>query len=288
MSFAHQTAACVDIETVPDEEILPPELPQGEFPPLPCHRVVAISMVVAEIVRGDNGSEWFRVSGVHSGGREDFSEAQLLRGFWDWVGRAKPRIVTWNGRKFDLPVLKYRAAVHALAAGHWHTAGDKWNGYTRRYSPDWHCDLGDVMSDYGAARMAGLDLMAKACGFPGKVGGHGSEVAAMVRDGRLDLVRAYCEGDVLNLFALYVRWALLSGLSTPAGHNASMQSLVDVLERERMSRPHLGDFLDKWRASPRPAPMLAEEPFAPPADASLDEAGPDGVPEPCMGQPGRR
>jgi hypothetical protein len=28
-------------------------------------------------------------------------------------------------------------------------------------------------------------------------------------------VRAYCEGDVLNLFALYVRWARLAG-KTPA------------------------------------------------------------------------
>lgn len=71
----------------------------------------------------------------------------------------------------------------------------------------------------------------------------------------MERVRAYCESDVLTLFAAYVRWALLSGRTDPAGHNASIDSLVDCLVRERGTRPHLGEFLDRWQASQRPAPM---------------------------------
>jgi predicted PolB exonuclease-like 3'-5' exonuclease len=82
-----------------------------------------------------------------------------------------------------------------------------------------HCDLMDQLSDYRACASMSLDDVALAIGLPGKIGGHGSEVEAMVRRGEIDNVRAYCEGDCLNLFVLYVRWALLSGRIDPAGHN---------------------------------------------------------------------
>ena len=101
--------------------------------------------------------------------------------------------------------------------------------------------------------------MATAIGLPGKIGGQGSEVAAMVARGEIEQVRAYCEADCLNLFALYVRWALLSGRTDVLGHDASLASLVRCLEGERGDRPHLGEFLDRWRASSRPAPMYVAD-----------------------------
>ena len=87
----------------------------------------------------------------------------------------------------------------------------------QRFAPDWHCDLMDQLSDYRACASRSLDDIALPVGLPGKIGGHGSEVEAMVRQGEIDNVRAYCEGDCLNLFVLYVRWALLSGRIDPAG-----------------------------------------------------------------------
>jgi len=90
----------------------------------------------------------------------------------------------------------------------------------------------------------------------------------MVRNGEIDKVRAYCEGDVLNLFALYVRWALLTGRTDLAGHNASLESLAGCLEVERGDRPHLGEFLDLWRATDQPCPM-----FIPPLPVSASISG---------------
>jgi predicted PolB exonuclease-like 3'-5' exonuclease len=126
----------------------------------------------------------------------------------------------------------------------------------QRFAPDWHCDLMEQLSDYRACASMSLENVALAMGLPGKIGGHGSEVEAMVRGGEIDNVRAYCEGDCLNLFVLYVRWALLSGRTDPAHHNASLQSLIECLESERSMRPHLGAFLDGWRATTRPKPMF--------------------------------
>ena len=87
-----------------------------------------------------------------------------------------------------------------------------------------------------------LDDVALALGLPGKIGGHGSEVEG--------------EGDCLNLFVLYVRWALLSGRIDPAGHNASLQSLIECLESERDARSHFGTIPDRWRATTRPMPRF--------------------------------
>lgn len=172
----HHHLTCLDIETVPDEDALPPGTDLAAFQKLPFHKVVAISMVEAEIVRNAaDRTEWFRVTDVRSGGREDFGEAELLKGFWAYVARRRPRVVGWNTRGFDLPVLKLRAMVHGIPADHWHLAGDgRFASYGYRYNADWHCDLADVLADHGAARMIGLDDMARAMGLPGKIGGHGS------------------------------------------------------------------------------------------------------------------
>ena len=51
-------------------------------------------------------------------------------------------------------------------------------------------------------------------------------------------------------------WARVIGRINSAGHNASLQSLVECLESERDVRSHLGAFLDRWRATRRPMPMF--------------------------------
>ncbi len=158
--------------------------------------------------------------------------------------------------------------MHGISAEPWFVRGTKWESYTQRYAPDWHCDLMEQLADYGASTKLGMEDVALAMGLLGKVGGHGSEVASMVERGELEKVRAYCEADCLNLFALYVRWAHLTGRTDAVGHNASLESLVSCLEAERGGRPHLGEFLDRWQSSARPAPMMV-----PVSGASVRPAG---------------
>ena len=52
------------------------------------------------------------------------------------------------------------------------------------------------------------------------------------------------------------RWTLLTERLDAVGHDASLATLVGCLEANRESKPHLGDFLDRWRVSTRPAPMM--------------------------------
>ena len=94
---------------------------------------------------------------------------------------------------------------------------------------------------------AGLDAMARLCGFPGKLGMDGGEVHAAVQAGRLDEVRRYCETDVMNTYLLFLRFRLLRGELT-AGEYAKEVSLA----REKIAAtgaPHWQEFVAAWDAN---------------------------------------
>lgn len=254
----HQsTLLCTDVETVPDSNLVPAEWPAERFPPPAWHRVVAISVVEARIEHGP-GIERYAFESCRSGGEANWPERRLLEAFWRLLAARPTRLVTWNGRAFDLPVLCARSMVHGLAAVPFFSSGDRWCSYRTRYRPDWHCDLMDQLCEHGAAVRMRLDDVARSLGLPGKIGGHGSEVAAMLAEGRIDDVCAYCEGDVLNTAGTYLRWALLTGRTDRDGHDAGVESLRALLRAQRDARPHFGAFLDAWTAAPPAAPRFAE------------------------------
>ncbi|GJD77485.1 3'-5' exonuclease [Methylobacterium gregans] len=247
---------CLDIETTPDAELVPQDWPKERFLKPAWHSVSAISFAEARIEAGNDGSEHYVIECCRSGGQPGWSEERLLRGFWEMFSEGDFRLVSWNGRAFDMPVLILRAFLYGIPASAYFLRGDRWAGYTRRYAPEYHSDLAELLSSYGSATRMGLDEMARAMGLPGKGEEHGSMVEALAAAGEIERIRSYCETDVLNTVSLFFRWAHMSGASTAADHDASMASLVDYLTRERDARPHLGSFLDRWAASRRPVPMM--------------------------------
>jgi predicted PolB exonuclease-like 3'-5' exonuclease len=213
----------------------------GDFLPLHLHRVVAISCALRE-------SAAFKVASV---GTVEDTEPELIRRFFDLVDKLSPQLVSWNGGGFDLPVLNHRALVHGVTAAKFWDWGDgdrefKWNSYLGRYHTR-HLDLMDVLAMYQPRANAGLDAMARLCGFPGKLGMDGSEVHAAVQAGRLDEVRRYCETDVMNTYLLYLRFRLLRDELT-AGEYAKEVSLA----REKIAAtgaPHWQAFIAAWDAN---------------------------------------
>ncbi|SFU97726.1 MULTISPECIES: ribonuclease H-like domain-containing protein [unclassified Methylobacterium] len=246
---AHDALLALDIETVPDATLLPAEWPPDRFPKNAWHRIVAISFVTADILRGPDGREAYAVTACRSGGDGDWDEARLLQAFWRFFAAGRYRVVTWNGRAFDMPTILARSMMHGVEASAWFRRGTRWEGYRHRFALDWHTDLMDATSEHGAAQRLTLDEAAAAIGLPGKMGEHGSHVAAMVAAGETDKIRAYCETDCLNLFVLYLRWAHLTGRTDAVLHDRSVVDLMVHLDGMRSSSPHLGRFVDAWRLS---------------------------------------
>ncbi|MDX8396681.1 MAG: 3'-5' exonuclease, partial [Mariprofundaceae bacterium] len=121
---------------------------RNDFPRQPFHQVVAISYVHLISEPGEEGEELV-IRRIATGGEAKSSEREMLEGFLKLIETRAPRLVSFNGRGFDVPVLKYRAMVHSLACPRWFSEGDKWNNYDARYSKEYHIDLLEVLSDHG-------------------------------------------------------------------------------------------------------------------------------------------
>lgn len=212
----------------------------NDFAPFHLQKVVAIACAMRD------------ASGVRiwSIGDPADPEPELIRRFFDGIEKYTPQLVSWNGGGFDLPVLNHRALIHGITASRYWDWGDddkefRFNNYLNRYHTR-HLDLMEVMAQYQLRASAGLDAIARLCGFPGKIGMDGSEVAAAIAAGRINDVRGYCECDALNTYLVYQRFRLMRGEIDASGYAGEI-SLV----RERIAASeaaHWRAFVVKWDA----------------------------------------
>jgi 3'-5' exonuclease len=198
--------------------------------------------VVGCVFRDDNG---FRVKCL---GQATDSEQSLIQSFFKTIDHYTPRLVSWNGSGFDLPVLHYRSLIHGVASPrYWDTGQDdrdfKYNNYLSRYH-DRHIDLMDVLAKYGGRANAPLDDMAKLCGFPGKLGMDGSQVWQAWRDGKREEVRAYCETDVVNTWLVFCRFRLIRGELSPEAYDQEIELVRAHLAS--IDAPHWHEYLEVW------------------------------------------
>src|SRR5262249_9878313 len=102
------------------------------------------------------------------------------RGLRRQIASLSPQLVTFNGSSFDLPVLRYRAMVHGVAA-----PGLAARPYFNRYTED-ALDLCDVLSSFSSQAKATLHELSRVMGLPGKPDGiNGADVERYYLDGRI-------------------------------------------------------------------------------------------------------
>lgn len=203
------------------------QAPADVFLKPPLHRIVCLGALFAELE--DGGA--FAVRGL--GGRHtgEKSEADLVRDFAAGLPREDrgggPILVSFNGRGFDLPILRYRALAHGVAIPALFGAGRR--EYWTRFGHD-HIDLCDVLSGFGASARPSLSEMAALLGVPAKLEGmDGSQVEGLAEAGRLAEIAAYCVGDLIVTFRLLLRYALVRGEINEdqvAGAEASLDEAI--------------------------------------------------------------
>ena len=88
------------------------------------------------------------------------------------------------------------------------------------------------MADFGAAKPARLDVIAKLCGMPGKVGIEGKDVGPLVHAGRIDEVRKYCLCDVVQTAGVFMRLQLVRGELPQDSYLAAMRGLITFIRGE--------------------------------------------------------
>ena len=214
------------------------ELTGSDFLPLHLQRVA----VVGCVFRDEQG---FRVRCL---GTADDPEKVLLSGFFKTIERYTPKLISWNGNGFDLPVLHYRSLIHGVVSPrYWDTGDDdrefRYNNYLSRYHTR-HVDLMDVLAKHNGRGNAPLDDLAKLCGFPGKLGMDGSQVWDAWTQGRAHEVTAYCETDVVNTWLVYCRFRLLRGELDLAAYDDEVTLVRETLQAS--PEPHWKQYLEAW------------------------------------------
>lgn len=210
----------------------------SDFLRLHLHRIVAVSVVLST---RDQLNVW-TLGDIEAG------EAEIIQRFYEGIEKYTPRLVSWNGRGFDLPVMHYRALLHGVQAPrYWETGNDdqsfRWNNYISRYH-ERHTDLMDIIAGYEFRAVAPLDQIATMLGFPGKMGMSGDKVWDTYLRGELDAIRDYCETDVLNTYLVYLRFELMRGRLTADSYETECARVKALLADT--DKPHLTAFLQQW------------------------------------------
>ena len=220
---------------------------KNDFLRQPFHKVVAISYLIAKISK-ENRYERYDIVDIGSMESEESDEKRLVEGFFDIMMRYRPRLVSFNGRTFDLPVLKYRAMAHCISGEYLYKTGDRWNNYMQRYSQEWHCDLLEQLSDYGASARIKMHEVCAVLGIPGKFGVSGDKVSDLYDSGEINKIQDYCETDVLNTYLIYLRHMHHQGVLTKSSLDSCVYDLLNVIEKQS-NKTHFLEFAKAWRKS---------------------------------------
>lgn len=214
----------LDIETVLDPELPIAEAETERIPAAAHHQVVAI------------GALWIdshciprRLAIIG----EDRDEAGILTEFAKVLDERHPTLVTYNGRGFDLPVIAMRCLRYGIPLVHYYQSRD----VRYRFSPEGHLDLMDFIADFGATKVSKLDIIAKLCGMPGKVGVDGKDVGPLVHAGRIQEVRNYCLCDVVQTAAVFYRVELLRGQLPKEQYQECMRALIALIKSDERLQP---------------------------------------------------
>jgi 3'-5' exonuclease len=158
----------------------------------------------------------------------------LIASFVDRIAQLTPQLVTFNGNTFDLPVLRYRAMIHAVAA-----PGLTARPYFNRYTGD-ALDLCDVLSSFAPHTKASLNELSRIMGLPGKPDSmDGTEVERYFLDGKIKEIADYCETDVVNTFRVWLRYELFRGRLSDIAFQASETNLSESVKARSNTKPHL-------------------------------------------------
>ncbi len=130
---------------------------------------------------------------------ESLSEIELLKRFWIYLAKTD-KVITFNGRAFDIPFLMLRSAMLNVKPSI--------NLIHNRYNITRHIDLLDQFTFYGLTRKFNLDFYCHAFGItsPKSKGITGMEIKELYKAGRIKDIAVYCGEDVKATYELYKIW----------------------------------------------------------------------------------
>lgn len=133
------------------------------------------------------------------------TEQDMLRRFWERAASCD-RVVTYNGRRFDVPFLCIRSAACGIRP----SVSLLRHRYTERQTPPMHIDLLDQLTGYGALpRRPSLSVACRAFGIlpPWQSSQpRGEHIARLLAQGECEAVATHAADNARAVAALYNVW----------------------------------------------------------------------------------
>jgi len=169
-----------------------------------------------------------------------FRTPEIVKKFWFGLSCYKAKLVTFNGRKFDMPMLELAALRYGIPArDYFQMSRNRFNG---------HVDLCDWLGNYGACYMdGGLNLLAKLLGLPGKCEMKGEDVYPRYLEGKLQEINDYCLCDTLDTYFIFLRTRILTGDISPDQEQELRMKARALLEAKREEFGVLEKYLEAWK-----------------------------------------
>ena len=187
----------------------------------------------------------FRLQALRCLDAPHFRPQRIVEEFWRGLAHYKSRsgnrakLITFNGRGFDLPLLELAAFRYGCCAS------DYFVNSRNRYNGE--IDLFDWLTNYGACRLAGgLDLFSKILGKPGKMEVSGDQVYAMYLAGKIQEINDYCMFDTLDTYFVFLRTRVLLGELALTDERAAVARAKTWLEAKTGEIPALSQYLANW------------------------------------------
>ena len=122
----------------------------------------------------------------------------MLTSFWKIIS-VTDRIISFNGRNFDIPFLMIRSALNKIKPTK--------NLMRNRFDP-FHIDLLDQFTYYGITRKFNLDFYCHGFGIKSPKNNEvsGIEVKNLYEAGRIKDIAIYCAEDIRATAQLYKIW----------------------------------------------------------------------------------
>ena len=227
-------------------------VPSSDYLPLHHLRIIAISVALRGL--GGKFTVW-------SLGDANMDEKEMVSKFFDLIEKHNPKLVSWNGNGFDLPVIQYRALLHSIPSRIYWDTGQfereaKFSNYLSRYH-DKHVDVMDLLSRYQVRATAALNEIAVLLGLPGKLELDNTRILDAFLAGENESIRNYCEIDVLNTYLVFLRLQYIRGCYNPDQYKAELEIVRNWLsgrvESESPSNPLLKEFLKRWTVDNQPS-----------------------------------
>lgn len=190
----------------------------------------------------------------------------MTRSFWrGWELYDRPTWVSFNGRTFDMPLMELAAFRYGVPLPAWFSQRGA-DSPRYRYNNDSHCDLYDILTNYGAVRFhGGLNLAANLLGKPGKMDIQGHMVQDLVDQDMIRQVSDYCRCDVLDTYFVFLRVNVLLGRLALEEEQSLVASAKEWLESLAERVPAYARYLEHWGDWPNPWMPVDSQPLSVPA-----------------------